>query len=82
MSPLTVVGPVLVMVLPASTAYDEAVPRFTVAVEAMAACVPTVAKVRKATPVTSTVLNERRKDRRVLERPHIRRGSGPRFEEG
>ena len=65
MSPLTVVDPVLVIVLPASIAYDEAVPRSTVAVAAMADGTATVAKVRKAIPVTSNVAKDIRTDRRA-----------------
>jgi hypothetical protein len=81
MSPLTMVDPVLVMVLPASTAYDEAVPRFTVAVAAIAYWVPTDAKVRKATPVTKTVKKENRNDRRELEWREIRLDSQRKFVE-
>ena len=66
MSPLMVVGPVLVMVLPARTAYVDAVPRLTVAVAAMADWVPKAASVKNAIPVTSRVSNERRSDRRTV----------------
>jgi hypothetical protein len=67
MSPLIVLDPVLVIVLPASIAYDEAVPRSTVAVAAMADGMATEARVRKAIPVTSTVAKDSLKDRRTVE---------------
>jgi hypothetical protein len=63
MSPLMVDVPVFVMVLPASTAYDDAVPRSTVPVAAVAYWVLTAANVRNAIPVTSIVLKESRSDR-------------------
>jgi hypothetical protein len=65
MSPLIVEVPVFVIVLPASTAYDDAVPRLTVAVAATAYWVPTAASVRNAMPVTSIVLKESRSERRT-----------------
>jgi hypothetical protein len=54
------------MVLPARTAYVDAVPRLTVAVAAMADWVPKAASVKNAIPVTSRVSNERRSDRRTV----------------
>jgi hypothetical protein len=63
MSPLTTVAPVLVMALPAKTAYVELVPRLTVAVAAMADWVPKAASVRNAIPVTNKVLKESRRAR-------------------
>jgi hypothetical protein len=65
MSPAIVDEPVLVIVLPASTANDDVVPRSTVAVAATAYWVPTAANVRNAIPVTSVVLKESRSDRRI-----------------
>jgi hypothetical protein len=57
-----VVGPVLVIALPANTAYDADVPRFTVAVAAIADWVPNAASVMNAIPVTVNALMERRRD--------------------
>ena len=81
MSPPTVVNPVLVIVLPASIAYDDAVPRSTVAVAAMADGMATAAKVRKAIPVTSNVAKDNLKDRRAFGRRGFCFGSRPEFEE-
>src|SRR5665213_993235 len=61
MSPLIVVGPVLVMALPANTAKDDAVPRLTGAVAADAVWAPKAAKVRNAIPVTKKVPKESRR---------------------
>jgi len=64
-SPLTVVGPVLVMALPANTANDDAVPRLTVAVAAIADWVPNAANVRNAIPVANKVPKESRRCRKT-----------------
>jgi hypothetical protein len=61
-SPPIVVGPVLVIALPANTAYDADVPRFTVAVAAIADWVPNAASVMNAITITVNALMERRRD--------------------
>jgi len=65
----------MVIALPASTAKDDAVPRFTVAVAAIADGAPNAASVMNAMPVTNMVPNEsrsvREKDRRQ-ERDELR----------
>ena len=52
MSPVTVVGPELVIEVPASTANEVALPRSTVAVAATANCALKAAKVMNATAAT------------------------------
>jgi hypothetical protein len=68
-SPLIVVGPVLVISLPANTAKDDAVPRLTVAVAPSADWVPNATSVMKAIPATNEVPKERRRVRATVWRP-------------
>jgi len=80
--PLIVVGPVLVIALPASTAKDDAVPRFTVAVAAIADGAPNAASVMNAMPVTNMVPNESRSVSEKDRRPGTRRVAFTVLEEG
>jgi hypothetical protein len=73
-SPLMVVDPVFVTVVAPSTAKDVALLRFTAAVAAIAEGVANAAKVRKAMPVTTRTLKERRRPRGDLLRRKRRVG--------